>query len=164
MAYSRISLNHIQQKTNLLTIAVIRKRRRWIANMAVACALYRVVSIFACCFYPFISLPLRDILNTILCHKYNPNHSNRVISSEWSQHLEMGTIVFLFVFCRHRHLGSVHGYAETRSRSNVWKEYTHNKRQKYGIELTFCWNCCVYALRMTLFGWFLWYSWPAMAY
>ena len=26
---------------------------------------------------------------------------------------------------------------ETRSRSNVWKEHTHNKGQKYGIELTF---------------------------
>ena len=37
MAYSRISFNHIQQKTNLLTTAVIRKRRRWIANMAVVC-------------------------------------------------------------------------------------------------------------------------------
>ena len=37
MAYSRTSLNHVQQKTNLLTIAVIRKRRRRTANMAVAC-------------------------------------------------------------------------------------------------------------------------------
>ena len=35
MAYSRISLNHMQQKTDLLTIAVIRKRRRWTANMAI---------------------------------------------------------------------------------------------------------------------------------
>ena len=37
MAYSRVSLNHVQLKTNrLLTIAVIRKRRRWTSNMAVA--------------------------------------------------------------------------------------------------------------------------------
>ena len=36
MAYSRISLSHIQQKIDRLTIAVIRKRCRWTANMAVA--------------------------------------------------------------------------------------------------------------------------------
>ena len=36
MAYSRISLNRIQQKTDL-TIAVIKKRHRWTANIAVAC-------------------------------------------------------------------------------------------------------------------------------
>ena len=47
-------------------------------------------------------------------------------------------------FGRHQHLGSVHGYSETRFRSNVWKVYTH--------KLTFCWNCWVYALRMTLFS------------
>ena len=29
MAYSRISLNQIQQKTDLLVIAMIRKRHRW---------------------------------------------------------------------------------------------------------------------------------------
>ena len=36
MAYSRISLNHILRKTALLTIVVIRKRRRWTADIAVA--------------------------------------------------------------------------------------------------------------------------------
>ena len=41
MAYSRISLNHIQQKTDLLTIAVIRKRSRF------------TVSIFVVVFYLF---------------------------------------------------------------------------------------------------------------
>ena len=53
MVYSRISLNHIQQKTNLLSIAVIRKRRRWSANMAAAC----IVSSgehFCCCFLRFL--------------------------------------------------------------------------------------------------------------
>ena len=51
MAYSRISLNHIQRKTDLLTIVVIRKRRRWTADMAVA----RTVSSgeYFCCFLPF---------------------------------------------------------------------------------------------------------------
>ena len=32
------------------------------------------------------------------------------------------------------------------------KEYTLNKGQKYGTKPTFCSNCWVYALRMTLFG------------
>ena len=40
-------------------------------------------------------------------------------------------------FCRHQLLGSVHAYSETRSRSTVWKEYTHDKGQKHGIELIF---------------------------
>ena len=52
MAYSHTSLNHMQQKTDLLTIAVISKRRRWTANMAVTW----IVSSgehFCCCFLPF---------------------------------------------------------------------------------------------------------------
>ena len=35
------------------------------------------------------------------------------------------------LFCRHQHSGSVHGYSETRSRSNVRKEHTHTERHKY---------------------------------
>ena len=152
MAYSRISLNHMQQKTDLLTIAVIRKRRRWTANMAAAWIVSSGEQL-CCCFLPFFicfsgqgKIPW-DFLSAILCHKYHSNHSNRVIiCSEWRQHLEMGEYTIdLFADIS---TWSVHGYSETRSRSNVWKECTHNKGHKYGIELTFCWNYLVYALRI----------------
>ena len=71
-----------------------------------------------CCFLPrlfFFFSPLSfftqgniswGILNTILCHKYHPNHSNRVICSEGRQHLEMGEYT-IDLFCRHQRLGSV---------------------------------------------------------
>ena len=53
------SLNHAQQKTNLLMIAVIRKRRRWTTNMAVArivssgkhfCLMFTTFSLCVCVF------------------------------------------------------------------------------------------------------------------
>ena len=87
MAYSPISLNQIQQKTDLLRIAVIRKRLWWTVNMAVAW----IVSSgehFCCCFLLFFFSFFYwgkiswDILNIILCHKYHPNHSNRVMYSK----------------------------------------------------------------------------------
>jgi len=108
MAQSSISLNHIQQKTDLLTIAVIRKRRRWTANMAVAWVASSGEHF--CCFLPsffffLFSFSLRekysrDILNAILCHKYHPNHSNRAIYCERRHHLEIWarTRYFLFIF------------------------------------------------------------------
>ena len=87
MAYSRISLNHMQQKTDLLTIAVIRKRRRWTANMAAAWIVSSGEQL-CCCFLPFFicfsgqgKIPW-DFLSAILCHKYHSNHSNRIMSSE----------------------------------------------------------------------------------
>ena len=96
MAYSRISLNHILRKTALLTIVVIRKRRRWTADIAVA----RTVSSGEYfCFLPSFFFFLLfssfftqgkiswDILNAILCSNIIPNHSDRVIYSEWRQHL-----------------------------------------------------------------------------
>ena len=115
MAYSSISLNHIQQKKDLLTTAVIRKRRRWTANMAVAwiassgehfcCFLPSLFFLsFFLLFFPLfffffsfffsLSLSLRekyswDILNAILCHKYHPNHSDRARCCERRQHLEI---------------------------------------------------------------------------
>ena len=52
MAYSRINLNHIQQKKDLLTIAVIRKRRQRTSNMAVAW-IASSGDHFCCCFVPF---------------------------------------------------------------------------------------------------------------
>ena len=55
MAYSRTSLNHMQQKTDLLTIAVIRKRRRWTANMA-ATWIVSNGEHFYCCFLPVFKL------------------------------------------------------------------------------------------------------------
>ena len=67
-----------------------------------------------------------DILNAILCHRYHPNHSNRVIYSEWRQHnLEMGEYTIdLFA-----DISTWETCTETRFRSNIWKEYTHNKGQ-----------------------------------
>ena len=60
------------------------------ANMAVA---WIVLSgeHFCCCFLPFFLFSLTgkiswDILNAFLCHKYHPNHSNRVIYSERRKH------------------------------------------------------------------------------
>ena len=53
MAHSRISLNDIQQKTDILTIAVIRKRRRWTANMAVAWIVSSGEHFCMCFFLPF---------------------------------------------------------------------------------------------------------------
>ena len=66
-----------------------------------------------------------DILNAILCHKYN--------YSEWRQHLEMGE----YTIDSFADISTWEACTETRSRSNVWKKYTHNKGQKYGIELIF---------------------------
>ena len=79
---------------------------------------------------------LGHFLNAILGHKYYQNHSNRVTPSEWSQHLQQKWLITVCkwvspqytirrLFCRRQHSGSVHGYSETRSRSNVWKEHTH---------------------------------------
>ena len=65
MANSRISLNHIQQKTNLLTITVIRKRRRWTWQ---SLGLYRVVSIFVVVFYLFSSSSFFHSGKNILGH------------------------------------------------------------------------------------------------
>ena len=133
LVYSRISLNHLQQKTDLLTIglAVIRKRRPWTANMAVAWTASSGENICCCppppLFFPLLTLKgvseavgnSFHILNAILGRKYR-NHRNRIISSVHDR-----------LFCRHQHLGSVHGYSETWSRSNVWKEYTHTEGHKY---------------------------------
>ena len=135
-----------------------------------------------------------DILNAILGHTYHQNHSNRVISSERSQHLQQHfdyslgkwvSSVHDRLFCRHQHSESMHGYLETRSKSNLWQEHMHTDRQQYDkthfcckfmtgayahwqaknmIKLTFCWTFWVYLLHMTQFGWFWWYLWPKMAY
>ena len=87
-----------------------------------------------------------------------------ISSSDWFS-LWMGeSSVHDRLFCRHQHSGSVHGYSETRSRSNVWKEHTHTEWHKYDKTHTFCCKFWVYSLRMALFGWFWWYLWPKMAY
>ena len=78
MAYSPISLNHIQQKTDLLTIAVIRKRRRCTANMAVTCIVSSsehfcmLFCTFFLLLFLFLFLSLKDILNAILCRNIIP--------------------------------------------------------------------------------------------
>ena len=80
-----------------------------------------------------------DILNAILGHRYHQNQSNRAISSKWSQYLQQkllwlqsvnGRVLSTRSFRRHQHPGSVHGYLETRSRSNVWKDHTHTEAAK----------------------------------
>ena len=50
------------------------------------------------------------------------------------------------LFCRHQNSGSVHGYSETRSRSNVWKERTAHLKDTDLIKLTFSCKFCVYSL------------------
>ena len=57
------------------------------------------------------------------------------------------------LFCRHQHSGCVHGYSETRSWSNVWKENTHtNMRTQIRSKLTFSCEFWIYSLRATLCG------------
>ena len=81
-------------------------------------------------------------IHSILGHKYHQIHWNRVISSEWSQHLQQkwfwlqsvnGWVLSTrsIIFCWRQHSESVHGYSETRSGSNVWKEHTHTEGRKY---------------------------------
>ena len=124
----------------------------------------------------------RKFLGHFKCH-FEPQISpqslkqGQIRSSEWSQHLQQKSLIQSVnegvngwvhdrLFCRHRHSGSVHGYsaAEIRSRSNVWKEHTYTAKDTDMIKLTFCCKFWVYSLRMTLFGWFWWYSWHKMAY
>ena len=75
-----------------------------------------------------------DISSAILGHGYQ-NHSNR--SHEWSQHLQQKWLMQCVngwvdpSFYWHQHSGSVHGYSEIRSRSNVWKEHTHTEGHIY---------------------------------
>ena len=45
------------------------------------------------------------------------------VKGELSIHYQM--------FCRHQHWGSLHGYSETRSRSNVNGAFKHTKRHSY---------------------------------
>ena len=113
MAYSRISLNHIQQKTDLLTIAVIRKRRRWTANMAVA----RIVSSgehFYCFLPSFIYLFIFHSGKNILGHfkRHFVSQISSPITQRGSYTANEGSICkwtsTRFV-CRHQHLESVHG-------------------------------------------------------
>ena len=98
---------------------MIRKRRRWTANMAVA---WTVSSSEHFSSQGKISW---DILNAMLCHKYHPNHSNRVICSEWRQHLEMGEYTIYFFADI-----STWKRARSRSRSNIWKKHTHTEGHK----------------------------------
>ena len=83
-----------------------------------------------------------DTLNAILGHRYHLSHSNRIMSSEWSQHLQQRWVWLQFVrvkqwvstrslVCRHQHSGSVHCFSENRSRSNVWKAHMHTERHKH---------------------------------
>ena len=91
-------------------------------------------------------------------------------SSEWSQHLQQKWLIQSVngwvdqLLYWHQHSGSVHGYSEIRSRSNVWKEHTHTEGHIYMIKLTFCCKFWVYSLRMTLFGRFWWYLWSGTSY
>ena len=89
-----------------------------------------------------------DISSAILGHKYHRNHSNR--SSEWSQHLQQKWLIQSVngwvdqLFYWHQHSGSLHGYSEIRSRSNVWKDteghiydYTHFLLQILGLFVSY---------------------------
>ena len=99
-----------------------------------------------------------DILNVILDHRYDQNHSDWVIFSEWCQYLRQKCLwlqpvngwvltVHERLFCWRQHSGSIYGSSETRSRSNVWKEQDTSK-----IKLTF---------RVADFG-FIHYLWPCL--
>ena len=54
----------------------------------------------------------------------------------------------------------MYGYSKTRSRSNVWIKHTNTEEYINVKDLTFGCKFWVYSLRMTLFGWFWWYTWP----
>ena len=58
------------------------------------------------------------------------------------------------LFCRHQHSGSVHGFSETRSRSNVWKEHTHTEGHKWL-------KCDKNSLSFANFG-FIRFVWPSL--
>ena len=121
MAYSRMSFNHAQQKTDILTIAVIRKRRWWTANMAVAyivsssehfCLLFST-SFFFFFFFFFTQGHFKHHFvptNIVLITQTGLYLANEVSIRKWAS--------TRYIFCQHRHLGSVHGYSETRSRSD----------------------------------------------
>ena len=73
----------------------------------------------------------RKFLGHFKCH-FGPqisSESNR--SSKWSQHLQQKWLIQSVngwvdqLFYWHQHSGSMQGYSEIRSRSNVWKEHTH---------------------------------------
>ena len=89
-------------------------------------------------------------------HKCHRNHSNRIISSERSQHLHQK---WVWLVCRrvlstraivlptYQDSGSVHGYSGTRCRSNVKGAYTdtENSEEKTDVvKLTFCCKFCVW--------------------
>ena len=106
MAYSRFSLKHIQQKTDLLTIAVIRKSRRWTANMAVAW----IVSSGEHfpppppppSEKPILGHFIRHFVPQISSQSLKPGHIDRMKAAFGN-----GRVHDRFV-CRHQHLGSMH--------------------------------------------------------
>ena len=118
-----------------------------------------------------------NILNAILDHKYQQNHWNRIISREWHQPLQQKLTLIQSVWVSPQYkidcFANVSTQeacmitpAETRSRSNVWKEHIiRTLKDTNMIKLTFCCKLWVYLLCVTPFGWFWWYNlWPKMAF
>ena len=112
----------------------------------------------------------------ILGHKFHQNHSNRVISYRSSQYLQQkwlwlqsvgGWLLSTWLFCWHQHSGSMCGYSETRSRSNVWKEHMHTERHKYDKTRDKTFPLQILGL---FASWFIWpclddnYLWHKMVY
>ena len=111
-------------------------------------------------------------LNAISGHKYQ-NHSNRVISSEWSQHMQQN---WLWLVCKRvSPLYTIDCFADvsTQEACTVTQKLDLDQMSERSIrtlkdtniiKLTFCckfWGC---SLCMTLFWWFWWYLWPKKAF